>query len=540
MIPYSLISSPWLPVRRLSGAEDTIAPAEIADADDPPVALLWPRADFNLACLELLVGMVFAACPPARARAWYERPDRAALRAALDRLEPAFRLDGPGPRFLQDLENLSGKPSGVDLLVIDSAGENAARKNADLMVRSDRFHRLGRPAAAMALYTLQAHAPSGGAGNRTSMRGGGPLVTLVEPRHADDRPTTLYDIVWANVPLGRPLAPDDLVAAFPWMRPTLTSEKGQMVHEADRRAAVGDMPARVEAFFGMPRRLRLVFEDDPGGLCPVTGRSDTVMVTGVFQRPRGTNYGVWRHPLTPYYRPKPAEAPLPVHPRPGPFGYRNWLGVALEDPADNRLRATTVSSYLFDRRDVEDRDAPDPVLLVGGWAMSNMSPLDFVFSRHPLLTANDPADTDAQRALEDRARNLVEAGNLVHRLLLGACMSLQHDAPADKGDLPAVTESFFTRTEDAFFAALGRLKEAPEEAGAALVRALRQVALAEFEALALPGLPDRKPEHAQRVVRAHRHLVAALSGYGTRGVELFARLGLDPPPSRKSRQEEPA
>ena len=96
-------------------------------------------------------------------------------------LAPAFNLLGDAPRFLQDLEPLEGRGNPPGMLFIDSAGDSTAKKNADLMVRRGRYDALPLPLAAMALYTLQAFVPSGGAGHRTSMRGGGPLVTLVKP-----------------------------------------------------------------------------------------------------------------------------------------------------------------------------------------------------------------------------------------------------------------------------------------------------------------------------------------------------------------------
>lgn len=538
-MPFSLISDPWLPVRRRSGVEEAIRPDQIAEVDDPPVVLLWPRADFNVACLELLIGLVSAACPPATSEARSAQPDRATLAAALKRLEPAFRLDGDGPRFLQDLAPLEGEPSGVDLLLIDSAGDNARKKNADLMVRHGRYRRFCRPVAAMALYTLQSQAPSGGKGNRTSMRGGGPMITLVEPRFADRAPT-LFEIVWANVPVGEPLPDGALADAFPWMRPTLTSESGRAVHFTDRLEAVGETAARVEAFFGMPRRLRLAFEPADGRTCDLSGQADPVLVGGAIQRPYGTNYGLWAHPLTPTYRPKPDEAPLPVHPKPGPFGFRNWLGVVLAAPDGAREVAPAVRAYL-DSPPVSGIDVPDPALLVAGWAMSNMSPLDFTFSRQPLLIADDPDDPLAQQKLEDRARHLVEAGHLAHSLMLRACLSAFRDAASDKGDLPQATDSFFRATEPAFLDAMAGLKRSPEAVGEALLKALRRAALAEFEALALPGLPDRPPEHAQKIVAAYDRLRLNLHGYGKDGPTLFDHLGLPPPaPPRRRSSPQPS
>src|SRR5690606_13936476 len=122
-------------------------------------------------------------------------PDTARLRESFSRLAPAFNLTGEGPLFLQDLEPLDGTANSPDMLFIDSAGGNTVRNNADLMVRRERYADLDLPLAAMALHTLQGHAPAGGAGNRTSMRCGGPMVTLVDPGTGP-----LWDLVWANVP----------------------------------------------------------------------------------------------------------------------------------------------------------------------------------------------------------------------------------------------------------------------------------------------------------------------------------------------------
>src|SRR5690625_567290 len=293
-IPMSLnlISDRWIPILARDGGRRMIAPWEIAD---PSLDHLdWPRADLNIACLELLIGLVFLVDPPEDLEDWFEHqePDPERLRERLAEFQPAFNLLGDGPRFMQDLERIESAINPPDMLFIDSAGGQTVRNNADLMVWRDRYPALSPAMAAMALYTLQAHAPSGGAGNRTSMRGGGPMVTLVQPSDG------LWALVWANVPYGRPATPDDL----PWMRKTRTSEKAQQVLPEQSHPG--------EAFFGMPRRLRLVEEDG--------------LIIGVMQRPYGTNYAGWDHPLTPYYRPKLTDDWLPRRPRAGLFGYRNW------------------------------------------------------------------------------------------------------------------------------------------------------------------------------------------------------------------------
>lgn len=312
----------------------------------------WPRPDLNIACLELLIGLMTLADPPADVEDWDVRrsADPARLSERLAPFAPAFNLIGDGPLFLQELGGLDGEPNAPDMLFIDSAGANAAKKNADLMVHRGRYPALDLPLAAMALFAFQAHAPAGGAGNRTSMRGGGPLVTLVDPRQG------LWSLLWANVP--------DCAAGkltdLPWMRATRVSDKG--LETLPPEGQVFD----VEGFFGMPRRLRLVEVDG--------------QVTGVIQKPWGTNYAGWKHPLTPYYRQKVADIWLPVHPRAGSFGYRHWLGI-LAEASEGTLRERAACVRKWRDRARQDNSS----VIVAGWAMDNMKPRDFIWSVQPYL-----------------------------------------------------------------------------------------------------------------------------------------------------------
>ena len=163
-----LLSDPWIPAV-VGGETFAIRPDQIAE---PGVArLAWDRPDFNLACLELLIGLVSMADPPrddADWRARLDRPDAVRLREALAPFAPLFSLSGDGPRFLQDPEPFekSAKASDikpVDVLYIDSAGNSTAAKNADLTVKTApfRFPAPGRSSDS-ALYTsgVRAHGRS--------------------------------------------------------------------------------------------------------------------------------------------------------------------------------------------------------------------------------------------------------------------------------------------------------------------------------------------------------------------------------------------
>lgn len=501
----NLILDPWIPVRR-GDSSLVIRPDQIAETG--LTALDWPRPDFNLACLELLIGLVYLAAPPESACAWQARkPDPEALRAALAPLAPAFELLGEGPRFLQDKARLEGVPSTPDMLFIDSAGESTASKNADLMVKRKRYPALDLPLAAMALYTLQAFAPSGGAGNRTSMRGGGPLVTLAKPSVPGEAP--LWSLIWANVPYGRPLA--DLTA-LPWMRATQTSEAGQLVHQPE-----GGVPP-AEVFFGMPRRLRLVAEE---------GR-----VTGVIQRPYGTNYGHWQHPLTPYYIMKVGNDRLPVHPRPGPQSYRHWLGISLATQSAGkdifRWRASTLENHIRRSDDVF------ATVIAAGWAMSNMSPQDFLWSEQPLF----PFGPESPEA--GQAADLVAAADVAARALMKAATTVLGLSGSEGTSIEPQRERFFLETESAFRDALRAIMEGQDQDRIARkwLALLRHQALAQFDALARPVDYDaidpditpfsRRPT-MKTLVQARRTLLRTFFG-----TAIHDLLGLERPVKEKS------
>jgi len=251
--PFSLLSAKWIPVKRADGSRDPIAPHEItSDLDSNPiVSFAWPRPDFDLAAHEFLIGLLAVAFPPKGQRDWLHYfqtpPTPEELREVFQPYAAAFSLDGEGPRFLQDFSLLEGEPSPVEALFIEAPGMSQAtiNKNNDLLVKRGRISVLSRASAAMALYTLQQFAPEGGSGHRTSLRGGGPLTTLVVPGAPKyGAPPILWRKLWLHVLDGWPLDGMRAPRAFPWLAPTMTSESGVTVNEADADC--------LQAFFGMP------------------------------------------------------------------------------------------------------------------------------------------------------------------------------------------------------------------------------------------------------------------------------------------------
>lgn len=548
---FNLHDGNWIPARFADGSTRWIAPREIV-GDDPPLDVDWGRPELRTATLELLIGL-FAQALADRlqesddwAKLLDEPPSPDELRARLAPLAPYLSLDGEGPRFGQDLAELTGEVRPPDALLLDSPGDNTVKNGADLFTKRDRFAVLSRRAAAIALYAMQTYAPSGGQGHRTSMRGGGPLTTLVVPEPARAaRELTLWRRIVANLPqpTGERAPPEDKGIVFPWAKPTRVSPDGETTE-------CGPDAHWLQHYFGMPRRIRLVFEPNVGRrACALTGVADEVVVTGFRTEPWGVNYGVWRHPLSPYYEVK-GGPPLPVHAQSGRIGYRDWAGHLF-----SVTRAGQVARFqtTFPRQ----RDAR---LSAMGFVTDNMKTLDRVEAEAPLYVL--PHER-ARARLATLALSLVTSAEKV----ASALRSALRDALGAETQTTLVAnavERLWIETDDAFFAALdaavltlGRFDESADSDDVMdapfddrmrdwLEGGLRPTAIAIFNScIPADSLGDLDQKRVAATVAASKSLHATLRGYGPLGREIFAALDLAPPEpaprkSRAAKQETPA
>ncbi|MCF6303040.1 MAG: type I-E CRISPR-associated protein Cse1/CasA, partial [Devosiaceae bacterium] len=239
MVLMNLLNNKWLLVRRKSAIQEYITPWQITDkiGADPVERLNSPRPDFNGALVQLLIALLQTAFPPKDDHGWaklYDQPPSPEiLHKAFRQYEYAFNAAGDGPRFLQDYELRDGESKDINALLIDEPGANTLRENKDHFVKRGNVEALGISSAITALLTLQLNAPSGGAGHRTSIRGGGPMTTLLVPDSLqDESKNTLWHLVWLNVLPKREFErlcanPEktDKIAIFPWLGPTRTSDK---------------------------------------------------------------------------------------------------------------------------------------------------------------------------------------------------------------------------------------------------------------------------------------------------------------------------
>jgi len=425
---------------------------------------------------------------------------------------------------MQDLEDLPGESDPPESLLIEAPGENSRRNNTALLVKLGRVAYMSRAAAAITLFTLQTYAPAGGRGNLTSIRGGGPLTTLAIP--GSDKPLPLWYLIWANVPQSRegPPSRDKLFRVFPWFADTRTADRFPRTTPADAHP--------LQAFWGMPRRIRLDFAANPSGVqCDLTGAVDDIVVVGWRQRPNGVRYFAWDHPLSPTYKDTKSGGWLPVHPQPGGIGYRHWVAIAVGD-----ARNTPAPCITTWRRRASDlaEQARMARLLAGGYDMDNMKARGFVESEMPLPGTGDAL---AQASMDDLARGLVQAANEVAYALRRAIRNASYpgDTSLDTAPIAAAYETFWTATQGLFFMHLTTASATLDTVAPAWRDRLRRTALELFDQAA-PLNPSAASFDPVRIVRARRDLLGTLSGYGPFGKKLFSALRLPEPEQAKTRR----
>ena len=456
----NLIDTPWIPIRRQKSRQtEHICPWQLTEGhdDNPIVAVDFPRPDLSSGVVVFLVGLFQFGMTPGNDRAWHRKyespPSSDELKTFLEPFVDFFQVDGNGARCFQDLELSGEDPRPVSALLIDEPGGQTLRRNSDLFIKREQFPSLGLSASVAALITMQSSAPAGGKGHRTSMRGGGPLNTLLipDPRN-DDLAPSLWRTVWLNILNQREIAalPGDAELSepkfiLPWLAPTRTSEPNTGVD------TYPDHAHPLQMYFAMPRRIRLNIENMRIGPCPLTLREEPLVET--FQtRSYGVNYrGAWQHPLSPHRFDKDG-VPIPLHPQPGGVGYRLWAHLTLGSPehAKDKVQAAAV---VTDATRSLRKSQRKTLVWSFGYDMDNMKARGWYESTMPVLHL----DEERNEYLRARADALINAAqDVCSNLRQSVRKAWFSDGATVSGDLSFITQTFWQRTEASFFDHLGR------------------------------------------------------------------------------------
>jgi CRISPR system Cascade subunit CasA len=463
-LKLNLLEEKWLLVRRRTGQVDWIAPHQIAEPDI--VALAANRADFNGALAQMMIGLLQTTTPVDEEGDWesllHTPPTAVDLKKWFATAAEAFVLDGDGARFMQDfsLTTTEAAECTIDGLLIDAAGGSAIDKNTDHFVKRDTVKAMCPHCLATALFTLQTNAPAGGAGHRTSLRGGGPLTTLLVATPS----RSLWQDLWLNVKPQRAFLRQGGESqktakhfTFPWL-----AEISQ-IQPVDGQT----QPKQVHPhhlFWAMPRRIRIDFADMQAGQCDVCKRDSAQLLHRYVTKPQGLNYkGVWRHPFSPYYETK--EGWLPVHPQPGGFSYKNWLAWVLGVKQGKKsVQAAGVVDYFLQERKKYQQSGQFR-LWVFGYDMDNMKPRCWYETTFPLYGLAE-ATKHTQTQIQSLVANRTEASEQAAFYLRQAVKQAWFGESDLRGDLRFVDKAFWDSTESDFYQQLNALmKQGRTESG---------------------------------------------------------------------------
>lgn len=539
----NLIHHPWLPAMTRSGKREWITPAAIADPEI--IDLAMPRADFQGAAYQWLLGLLQTAVSPASRATWmdwYETPpQQEQLAEAFAPFTPAFELDGEGPRFMQDYDTLAeARSASVASLLIEAPGDKGIKDNTDFFVKRGLAEHICPACAAIALHTMQANGPAVGRGYQTGLRGGGPLTTLILPEAVD---SSLWRKLWLNmVPaemlvhkgqtFTTPQAEDTTI--FPWMGPTPTSEtKGS--------AVLPDQMHPLHPYWSMPQRFRLEFEANAEGFdCDICGCQPSTRVSQLRTTNYGINYeGPWRHPLTPYrFNPKkPATPAWSQKGRSSSIDYRHWSSFLFVDEdkqgVEPALVVTDYQGYQSTRGKYdlywdelqEEGELPFELSrqmrlwIFGFYIEGGQAKIKgWIDTQMPLLSLS----VARLNILRDRVEAFVNLAQSTAREVANRIRHAWFQKPKNfKGDTSYLERAFFESTQPAFFQAMRELRdeldtteEAPVHGSAAIgkdwYKALRQAAFSLFDEQALGAMGE--PRHLERSVRQRRWLSIWLHG----------------------------
>ncbi len=507
----NLLQDRWITIRRRSGLVERIAPVQLtAGSDDPPIEIEAPRADFRGALYQFLIGLLQTSFAPpdlsAWRRKWESPPAEQELQEVFAPFVKAFEFDSDGPAFMQDFAMPEVEPTDIAALLIDAPGDKTCSDNKDHFVHRASVQKICAPCAAAALFTLQINAPAGGVGNRVSLRGGGPLTTLLT---TDEPETSLWRRMWINVLPSGVLRYPEIVSisdALPWMGPTRTSDV----------AGVGDttpeMAHPLQAYWSMSRRVRLDFSGSDIGACDLCGLKAEKLIRQCRTKNYGVNYtGAWLHPLSPYnYDPKGEKPPLSVKGQKGGISYRHWLGLTLGNDRQMPAAALLVKHFMRgqDRLPVS---AQHMQLWCYGYDLDNMKARCWYDSVLPIHNVDSARQEEFIKAVSSLLGVAVEAASSLHKCVKQAWFK----RPGDRGNEPAVPQSFWQRSESEFYRMLQRLAQADMAREDVLIplygiwlRAVEQTAMELFDEWVLAAPIEEM--NMQRVVGARSTLRSLL------------------------------
>ncbi len=292
---FNLLYDSWIPVRTRHGENKPIKAFEIVREDI--VAIDAPRADFNAALMQFLIGLLQTVYAPENPRAWRnlfnQSPSEDELKKRFKDIIDAFYLDGDGYRFMQDeLSTKIGELRPIEEMIFGAPGESGKEKNHDHFIKQNDIAGLCYSCVASALLAANIFAEDGGRGYFQSMRGNGFISCLVQlDEHKSEK--SLWRNLCLNIMEAKVESKIDLKEKFYWLK-DLT--------EIDSLKVVYPETGSLHVYWAWLRRYYLDTKSTNNGQCSLCRNMDE-LITHFYKTRKGYKYPKeeWQniHPFSP-------------------------------------------------------------------------------------------------------------------------------------------------------------------------------------------------------------------------------------------------
>ena len=462
----NLLNDPWIPVQRKNGTQDVIAPWQISDPDI--IFINSPRPDFDGALIQFLIGLFQTIMTPKDNSSWENLldnpPTENELKNKMQGYSELFELNGK-IRFMQDQEDLKGKLWSINRLLIDSPGDNALLQNRDHFLKRNLINKLCPCCASSSLFTFQLYTQGFGAGHRVSLRGKGPLTSIVVPdTQRNDIGDSIWIRVWLNVLDQKWISvytvnsdKNELVDIFPWAGKTRCSfskkEKNKTVYINSGQGTTPIDAHLYQSFWPMPCRINLNFSELSSGDCDICNNHSDGLISNFRISKHGVDYiEGWKNTLTPSSTLKNGKI-VPYRIKAGGMVYTHWLGlVEKTDFLQPSLVAERFLSLAFEYKEQYR-------LQNFGFEIDQKNKArSWHDATFPLLSISD----DIHHEFSDRIRRLTVAADEFAGFINTCIKEAWYDSDPKKNKnqkkgindkilMTGIRESFFSQTEGAFF-----------------------------------------------------------------------------------------
>lgn len=286
----NLLLDPWIPVRTGQHFQH-ITYKELLCTDQPDLSVSLPRDDLEMACLQLLASLTQVIFIPLNDTELKQRRNRPLSEAEFDQgvkhFLDWFDLDHPQWPFMQT-KGTKGEWTSIQKLMIGMPERTSKSNTAHAFFNSP--HEIGKVCggiAAIALYNQASNSPSFGGGFKGSLRGAGPVSTLVHD-------TCLRQCIWRNV-----LTEKRVRALLPWHQTTKDDDRPVWVRPMNSGKISVESIGLLRGLFWQPAQVELT-KRMSSEYCDLSGLHTSQLYDG-FTKSR-MNYeivGQWPHPYSP-------------------------------------------------------------------------------------------------------------------------------------------------------------------------------------------------------------------------------------------------